>query len=164
MSLSVNDNDSHRSGSLRSVASNASIASGVSLTRRPRTPKSRARSRTMTGSPSPRIGTPTESPVLPYFDKPVNVEPEDGTMVPQSSIPVRPPRSPQRATSIEVLVNSTRNPAVDQSDVAVNEVPPVAKSVRLFSLVHCSQLHLIQSCHAVKGSKASFLFTRNYHN
>ncbi|KAF8199571.1 hypothetical protein BJ912DRAFT_949473 [Pholiota molesta] len=63
----------HRPGSLRSVASNSSLGSTVSLSRRPRT---RARSRTVTGSPRPGDVPPSPLPSdLPYLGGAIVQEP-----------------------------------------------------------------------------------------
>ncbi|KAJ7593005.1 hypothetical protein C8J56DRAFT_487802 [Mycena floridula] len=96
MSSSVDGNgiiQTHRSESLRSVASNSSLASTVSLTRRPRTTRARSR----TGEASPRLDRSAEpSPVMLFFEKPVNSDPVDA-LSPESP-PARPPRSPARVS------------------------------------------------------------------
>jgi hypothetical protein len=87
-----------RQGSLRSVASNSSIASGTSLTRRART---RARSKTLTGGSSARSDK-LQSPIseLPYLDK-VNVqEPLEQSSPSPLGAPPRPPRSPHRTETM----------------------------------------------------------------
>ncbi|KAF8992854.1 hypothetical protein BDQ17DRAFT_1369018 [Cyathus striatus] len=95
-----------RPGSIRSVASSSSIASGVSLTRRPRT---RARSRTVTSPSQRNVDSPT-SPVseLPYLDRPLIQEPHpdasSSSQEPLTISPARPPRSPQR---LEIEIRST---------------------------------------------------------
>ncbi|KAF9476691.1 hypothetical protein BDN70DRAFT_995479 [Pholiota conissans] len=94
----------HRPRSIRSVASNSSLASAGGLSRRPRT---RARSRTVTGSPKPGDAPPPPpSPLpsdLPYLAGPLVQEPDPipdaSTPDALSEPPVRPPRSPQRAES-----------------------------------------------------------------
>ncbi|KAF5326696.1 hypothetical protein D9619_004926 [Psilocybe cf. subviscida] len=81
-----------RPRSVRSVASNSSLGSTVSLARRPRT--TRARSRTVTGSPALPSDDPLPpSPCLPYVPGPLVQEPleEDS-----SALPPRPPKSPHR--------------------------------------------------------------------
>lgn len=96
MSSSMDGNgiiQTHRSESLRSVASNSSLASTVSLTRRPRTTRARSR----TGEASPRLDrSAATSPVMPFFEKPVNSDPVDA-LSPELP-PARPPRSPARVS------------------------------------------------------------------
>ncbi|KAF8149856.1 hypothetical protein B0H34DRAFT_801992 [Crassisporium funariophilum] len=99
-----------RPGSIRSVASNSSIASGVSLSRRPRT---RARSKTVTGvSPfAEDVPQIPEASNLPYLAGPIVQEPfEEQTSSSQSPsdlAPVRPPRSPQRPEAVEIRSSDT---------------------------------------------------------
>lgn len=88
----------HRPGSLRSVASNSSLGSTVSLSRRPRT---RARSRTVTGSPRPGDVPPSPLPSdLPYLGGAIVQEPLEAPDASSpgalSAPPIRSPRSPQR--------------------------------------------------------------------
>ncbi|KAF8071721.1 hypothetical protein FPV67DRAFT_1622263 [Lyophyllum atratum] len=94
--------ETQRAPSIRSVASNSSISSGVSLTRRART---RARSRTLTGASSPRLPDTSlpKSPTseLAYLGTTSVQEP--AISFPTSPIeslgaPPRPARSPRRST------------------------------------------------------------------
>lgn len=107
-----------RPGSIRSVASNSSLASGVSLSRRPRT---RTRSRTVTGSTERRPGETPAVPLLqsdlPYLSGPIVQEPlEDHTTTssqnPLSEPPTRPPRSPQRVEVSEIRSSDTASTQV----------------------------------------------------
>jgi hypothetical protein len=99
-----------RPASIRSVASNSSIASGVSLTRRART---RTRAKTLTGGSAgvtdsrARAEAISGASQLPYLDKPLVDEPiidqnAQSRDLPAPSgldsgpAPPRPPRSPQR--------------------------------------------------------------------
>ncbi|KJA22892.1 hypothetical protein HYPSUDRAFT_40351, partial [Hypholoma sublateritium FD-334 SS-4] len=81
----------HRPRSIRSVASNSSIGSGVSLSRRART---RTRSKTVTGE-VPRSPLPSD---LPYLGGAVVQEPEN-ILDASLEAPERPPRSPHRLLS-----------------------------------------------------------------
>ena len=100
-----------RPGSVRSVASNSSIGSCASLSRRPRT---RTRSRTVTGSSSrsdpPQ--TPTES-ILPYLN--------DSTV--HNTLEERP-----------VEASITTLPIPPSSSSEQHEVPEIRSSVPTFSL------------------------------
>ncbi|TFK40304.1 hypothetical protein BDQ12DRAFT_734302 [Crucibulum laeve] len=111
----------HRPASLRSVASNSSIASGVSLTRRPRT--TRTRSKTVTGGSSGRSDQPNDRDPseLPYLDTPYVQEPlpvgnsSFSSQEPLSLGPVRPPRSPHR---LETDLRSTDVASSQDSELA----------------------------------------------
>ena len=99
-----------RPGSIRSVESNSSIASSVSLSRRPRT---RTRSRTVTRSPS-RSKDPPHSPVesiLPYLNDPIVQEPlgEQPTAVqtPITALPIHPPSSSEKLQVLEIRSSDT---------------------------------------------------------
>ncbi|KAF9046926.1 hypothetical protein BDZ89DRAFT_1058396 [Hymenopellis radicata] len=85
-----------RTPSLRSVGSNSSITSGVSLTRRPRT---RARSRTVTGG-QPDTASLRNAAVMEsgFFGKPVVAEPES-VHSPRSTDPSPSRVQPQPATA-----------------------------------------------------------------
>ncbi|KAF5371858.1 hypothetical protein D9615_009561 [Tricholomella constricta] len=106
--------------SIRSVASNSSIASGVSLTRRART---RARSKTLTNTSSPRL--PDSLPKSPASELPylgVNSAQEPVPNLPNSpnealAAPPRPPRSPRRSTH-EVVQGQLGDglPSMQESD------------------------------------------------
>ncbi|KAF8899946.1 hypothetical protein CPB84DRAFT_1847508 [Gymnopilus junonius] len=134
-----------RPGSIRSVASNSSLASGVSLSRRPRT---RTRSRTVTGSTERR---PEESPALPlvqsdlpYLAGPIVQEPlEDHPVTssqdPLTGPPTRPPRSPQRLEVSEIRSSDTASMQVvtDADPTFVEPLPsapisgkPVSKAAK----------------------------------
>ncbi|KAG6917008.1 hypothetical protein DXG01_004273 [Tephrocybe rancida] len=89
-----------RPASIRSVASNSSIASGVSLTRRART---RTRSKTVTGGPSSRLDSVPKSPAseIPYLGTKFTQEPIPylpPTPTESQGAPPRPVRSPRRDT------------------------------------------------------------------
>ncbi|EAU85486.2 hypothetical protein CC1G_06387 [Coprinopsis cinerea okayama7 len=81
-----------RPPSIRSVASNSSITSGLS--RRSRT---RRRSKTVTGGAPPRPDDIAATPVseLPYLDAPI-VNGPFASASSSSSLPIRPPKSPRR--------------------------------------------------------------------
>ena len=111
LSTSMEQESAQRPHSLRSVASNSTIASATSLSRRPRT---RKRSRTVTGA----SGRPSEPPLdslpvhsdLPYLSgstaqessQPLAIE--DNTT---SELPSRPPKSPLRLVQVELLTRSS---------------------------------------------------------
>jgi hypothetical protein len=117
-----------RPHSLRSVASNSTIASATSLSRRPRT---RKRSKTVTGAsrPEPALDSLPVQSDLPYLSgstaqessQPLDVE--DNTT---SELPSRPPKSPLRLLQVEHLTRSSdgtsSNTGVDVT--AVSEPPP----------------------------------------
>ncbi|CAA7267143.1 unnamed protein product [Cyclocybe aegerita] len=114
-----------RPGSLRSVPSNSSIRSGVSLSRRPRT---RARSRTVTGagsaptSPLPPSPVPPSQSDLAYLNSP----PDD---LPLANPPVRPPRSPQRLDPPELRSSDTASSKEGTAaDATVVEALPQAST------------------------------------
>lgn len=129
----------HRPNSRSSVASNSSVASGTSLSRRPRT--TRARSRTITGG-SPNAVTEV-FPGLPYLEKPLVDEPDPqlspGLPQANSPHPLRPPRSPQRPSTTEGRYGDVQNDpgpsTVDVESFTLNsvEVPPVENQVRTVS-------------------------------
>ncbi|PPQ67473.1 hypothetical protein CVT25_006014 [Psilocybe cyanescens] len=121
----------HRPGSLRSMASNSSIGSGVSLSRRPRT-ISRARSRTVTGGtvrPEDVPQLPMSPSDLPYLSGPNLYEPlEDHTSSspnPLTEPPARPPRSPQRLETADIRSSDTASSqgATDADPTFVAPVP-----------------------------------------
>ncbi|KAG6810489.1 hypothetical protein H0H92_011669 [Tricholoma furcatifolium] len=86
-----------RPPSIRSVASNSSIASGVSLTRKPRT---RARSRTVTGGSHLEPVRKSSAAELPCFVANLTDEPLPlSSNIDIQSPPPRPSRSPRRDTS-----------------------------------------------------------------
>ncbi|KAF8920269.1 hypothetical protein CPB85DRAFT_1248458 [Mucidula mucida] len=97
-----------RTPSLRSVGSNSSIASGVSLTRRPRT---RARSRTVTGgqpdTASLRNAATMESGIL---GKPVVAEPES-VHYPRSTDPSPSRPRTQRPATADAHFPDSKSPA-----------------------------------------------------
>jgi len=67
-SISIPD----RPQSARSMSSNSSISSGVSLTRRSRT---RTRSRTVTGPPNPSVDSTSQPDVIPRVPNTLNPQP-----------------------------------------------------------------------------------------
>ncbi len=111
----------HRPRSIRSVASNSSIASGVSLSRRSRT---RTRSKTVTGD-APRSPLPSD---LPYLGGVVVQEPENILDAPLEA-PERPPRSPQRLLAHSVGTPSSQD--VDQTFVELTQ-STTSRPVRVF--------------------------------
>ncbi|RDB26279.1 hypothetical protein Hypma_006504 [Hypsizygus marmoreus] len=113
-----------RQGSIRSVASNSSLASGVSLTRRART---RIRSKTLTGGSSPRPINLSKDPQseLPYLEKAFVQEPIPSLPTTPSEVsnaPPRPPRSPHRSTTFDAhqvgVDNSVEPRPADESATA----------------------------------------------
>ena len=103
----------HRPRSIRSVASNSSIASGVSLSRRSRT---RTRSKTVTGD-APRSPLLSD---LPYLGGAVVQEPENILDAPLEA-PERPPRSPQRLLADPHSVSTPSSQDVDQTFVELTQ-------------------------------------------
>lgn len=117
-----------RPGSIRSVASNSSIASGVSLARRPRT---RTRSRTVTGGSMRPEDIPQfpDSSALPYLSSPISREPvgEHVTSqpIPLTVPPLRPPRSPQRQEPFEIRSSDAASSQGATADLTIVEpLPP----------------------------------------
>jgi len=130
-----------RPRSLRSVASNSTISSGLSLSRRPRT---RKRSKTVTGSSS----CPEEAPLpvqsdLPYLSGSTAQEPNENSALGLSGLsglPPRPPKSPQRLQgAVEFLTRSDASSSqggLATNVTVVSEPPPLvtnpsAKPVRV---------------------------------
>ena len=112
-----------RPRSIRSVASNSSIGSCVSLSRRPRI---KARSRTFTGSSSRSEEPPqcsTES-ILPYLSGPVVQDPPEKSPTeinaPVTTPPIQPPSSLEPHN--EVL-------EIRSSDAASSLEPPAADAI-----------------------------------
>jgi hypothetical protein len=150
-----------RPGSIRSVASNSSIASGVSLARRPRT---RTRSRTVTGG-SMRPEDIPQSPAssdLPYLNSPISREPvgEHPTSqpIPLTAPPLRPPRSPQRQEPFEIRSSDATSSQSATADLTIVEpLPPpsIGMPVRksTFLLYRFSSLNLVHT--KVEGRQAS---------
>lgn len=103
-----------RPASIRSVASNTSTASGVSLTRRART---RVRSKTLTGGSSNRpddSSSKISNPDLPYLDKVFSPEPPPS--LPSS-------RSPHPRQGVEATDDSdTRVAKLDDHGVKENSI------------------------------------------
>lgn len=102
--------EEERPRSLRSVASNSTIASGTSLSRRPRI---RRRSRTVTGVPNslsepPLASLPVQSD-LPYLSDATAQEPTaklSPAWTGSFELPPRPPKSPHRQLSAELPTRS----------------------------------------------------------
>lgn len=135
---------SQRPGSIRSVASNSSIASGVSLTRRART---RARSKTLTGGSSPRPDGLPQNPVseLAYLDKAYVQEPVQSlplTPTEPLSAPPRPPRSPHRATSeaVAVQIGESGQPSLEDDLITANYTMEPERSPVVLKLVRIDYL------------------------
>lgn len=104
-----------RQGSLRSVASNSSIASGTSLTRRARI---RARSKTLMGESSVRSDKLPNSPTseLPYLDKVNDQQPLEGPATGPLSAPAELLHSPHRGEGMGVqLWGDGHSPVIDYS-------------------------------------------------
>jgi len=97
----------HRPPSIRSVASNSSLASGVSLSRRPRT---RTRSKTVTGASGEPESVPRSPGLsdLPYLAANFTLEPEhtSATLSSLDMPPPRPAKSPQRFDDQQLLRSS----------------------------------------------------------
>lgn len=95
-----------RQSSLRSVASNSSIASGTSLTRRART--SRARSKTLMGESSVQSDKLPNSPTseLPYLDKIDVQQPFEGSVTGPLSAPAQLLHSPHTGEGMRVQPRS----------------------------------------------------------
>ncbi|KIM39770.1 hypothetical protein M413DRAFT_446685 [Hebeloma cylindrosporum] len=117
-----------RPGSIRSVASNSSIASGVSLARRPRT---RTRSRTVTGGSMRPEDIPQfpASSDLPYLNSPISQEPVGeqaiSRLIPLTAPPLRPPRSPQRQEPVEIRSSDGASSQGATADLTIVEpLPP----------------------------------------
>ena len=125
-----------RPRSIRSVASNSSIGSCVSLSRRPRT---KTRSRTVTGSSS-RSEEPPQSPtesILPYLnglvvqDSPE--EPPTVVKAPITTPPIHPPSSSEQSEVLEIrsndAVSSVEPPVADATVVEPSQPPNGGKQV-----------------------------------
>lgn len=119
-----------RPGSIRSVASNSSIASGVSLARRPRT---RTRSRTVTGGSMRPEDVPQfpASSDLPYLSSPISREPvgEQATSqpIPLTAPPLQPPRSPQIQEPFEIRSSDAASSQGATADLTIIEpLPPLS--------------------------------------
>jgi len=121
-----------RPGSIRSVASNSSIASGVSLARRPRT---RTRSRTVTGGSVTAEDVP-QFPVssdLPYLNSPISQEPvgEQATSLPTALIASpQLPRSSPRLEPVEIRSSDTASSQGATADLTIVEPLPPPNSGR----------------------------------
>ncbi|KAK0485159.1 hypothetical protein IW261DRAFT_1360585 [Armillaria novae-zelandiae] len=110
-SLSMATSEQQRPPSLRSVGSSSSIASGVSLSRRPRT---RTRSRTVTGGQSPHLDatfTRAQDSDMPFIANQMVTEPESDVLGGphdfDSRPPARPVRSPHRPVSTDAQLSET---------------------------------------------------------
>lgn len=143
--------DIQRPHSVRSVASNSSIVSGVSLARRART---RTRAKTLTGATSSRVdGTlarPNTADLL-YFDKGIVQEPGLITSLESMPAPQGPPRSPNRPESAALPGG---NPSERGGDVLLGDATVLsdsadAKIVRYLVFIPCysplNALVLVQS-------------------
>ncbi|SJL09584.1 uncharacterized protein ARMOST_12964 [Armillaria ostoyae] len=110
-SLSMATSEQQRPPSLRSVGSSSSIASGVSLSRRPRT---RTRSRTVTGGQNPHPDatfTRAQDSDMPFIANQMVTEPESDILGSphdfDSRPPARPVRSPHRPVSTDAQLSDT---------------------------------------------------------
>ena len=131
------ENSTQRPGSIRSVASNSSISSGVSLSRRPRT---RTRSRTV--GASSRSEDPPQNPtesILPYLNNPVvkDSSEEEPTVVktPVVTPPIHPPSSSEQR--ISDTASSLEPAAADATAVDPPQTPNTGKQVHLIPLLCC---------------------------
>ena len=122
-----------RPPSIRSVTSNASTASGVSLTRRSRT---RTRARTLTGAPQANhvaLQEKRASIELPIRDQDNSLL-STSISLPLECPPPRPPRSPHRPNSqlgeLEGPINTLPDTVLEQSSCQVI----TSTVVRLFLL------------------------------
>ncbi|KAF5342659.1 hypothetical protein D9611_001547 [Ephemerocybe angulata] len=111
-----------RPPSIRSVASNNSVASAVSLTRRPRT---RPRSRTVTGASSTRAESP--QPGLPLLDKPIVQEPLSSTPAPDDP-QMPPPRSLDVGSSATPSTQNTELAGAETTFVDPQHSPELGKT------------------------------------
>ncbi|KAF6757267.1 hypothetical protein DFP72DRAFT_989564 [Ephemerocybe angulata] len=111
-----------RPPSVRSVASNNSVASAVSLTRRPRT---RPRSRTVTGASSTRAESP--QPGLPLLDKPIVHEPLSSTPAPDDP-QMPPPRSLDVGSSATPSTQNTELAGAETTFVDPQHSPELGKT------------------------------------
>ncbi|KAK0204741.1 hypothetical protein DFS33DRAFT_1322434 [Desarmillaria ectypa] len=100
-----------RPPSLRSVGSSSSIASGASLSRRPRT---RTRSRTVTGGQSPHLDatfTRAQDGEMPFLANQMVTEPQSDILGSphdlDSQLPASPVRSPHRPVSTDAQLSDT---------------------------------------------------------
>lgn len=140
-----------RPPSVRSVASNSSIASGasgVSLSRRPR---ARARSKTLTGDSGQHEMSVTRSPVsdLPYLDQTLVQDLSPGPssletlLLPARPSPNRSPRSPLRSDTNEG--NQPISPQGDERLViertSVDGLMLGLKLVRILASYHHTNTH-----------------------
>ncbi|KAK0469843.1 uncharacterized protein EV420DRAFT_1634254 [Desarmillaria tabescens] len=110
-SLPMATSEQQRPPSLRSVGSSSSIASGVSLSRRPRT---RTRSRTVTGGQSPlpdATFTRAQDSDMPFLANQMVTEPQSDILGSphdfDSQPPARPARSPHRPVSTDAQLSDT---------------------------------------------------------
>ena len=120
-----------RPRSLRSVASNSTIASTASLSRRPRT---RKRSKTVTGASNrpPPDSLPVQSD-LPYLSGSTAQDSSQPLAVDEntaSELPSRPPKSPLRLLQVELQTRSsdTTSSNAGMDITAVSEPPPPDRS------------------------------------
>ena len=122
----------HRPPSIRSVASNSSLASGVSLSRRPRT---RTRSKTVTGASGEPESVPRSPGLsdLPYLAANFTLEPEhtSATLSSLDMAPPRPAKSPQRLD--DQLLRSSDTTSSSQQHGDDTFVVPVDLQVRVGS-------------------------------
>ena len=117
----------HRPASLHSVASNSSVASGVSLTRRART-----KTRPKTAGSSGRADKLSESPIseLPHIDIDFVLEPSEGLLSTIAAEPLSlPPRS-HRDEAVEIQNDNTSSRAegrvvVRDGILEHSQMPPV---------------------------------------
>lgn len=146
----------HRPASIRSVASNSSIASGVSLSRRPRT---RARSKTITGTSS-EPPSPAASD-LPYLTGTFVQEPGEYVpsvpSIPLSALPARPPRSPDRFDTLEIPELRGSDTASSQGGTAADEtiVEPLVNSGRPVRTSRLLFAHSGEAKHPLPKAKAA---------
>jgi hypothetical protein len=114
-----------RPRSLRSVASNSTIASTTSLSRRPRT---RKRSKTVTGAPSHPSEPPPDSLLiqsdLPYLSGSTAQESSQPLTADEnttSELPSCPPKSPLRLPQVELQTRSS-DATSSNAEIAVTVV------------------------------------------
>ncbi|KAF8807024.1 hypothetical protein BYT27DRAFT_7338957 [Phlegmacium glaucopus] len=136
------EQSAQRPGSIRSVASNSSIGSGVSLSRRPRI--NRARSRTLTGSSS-RSEDPPQSPtesILPYLNDLVVQDPlEEKPTIVETAITVPPINSPSSSEQVLEIRSTDTASSLEPTaaDATIVEAPQLlnagkqSKAIRVAS-------------------------------